>query len=356
MSNLQWWKILGILLFLYVLIAGLLIPLNPGVLRISPASVAAGSSVPVVITGYNSHYNHDPHAVDVWMRIDSTFGVVAKSVQVNSDRELIAHFDIPNLGSDKNVNAALLVHNQLDGTSIFPAGGLSITPVSGGSITSLTQLPYDLFSPKAGLNFPFRSILYESIRNLFFHVAIWMAMFVLLIMALYHSIQVLRTESYHHDLKASAFTKVSIVYGLIGLVTGSMWARYTWGAWWVSNEIKLNMSAIAVLIYVAYAILRSSLSDQDQRAKVSAAYNIFAFVAMIPLIFIIPRLNQSMHPGSGGNPALGGEDLDNSLRLVFYPAILGLTLIGFWMTDLKYRYEHLWLRSKDLIDDTTENT
>ena len=55
---------------------------------------------------------------------------------------------------------------------------------------------------------------------------------------------------------------------------------------------------------------------------------------------VVPRMSEtdSMHPGNGGNPALGGEDLDNTLRTVFYPAIFAYTLIGYWMAQLYSRY------------------
>ncbi len=76
-------------------------------------------------------------------------------------------------------------------------------------------------------------------------------------------------------------------------------------------------------------------------------YNVFAFVALIPLIFVIPRLTDSLHPGAGGNPALGGEDLDNTMRMIFYPAIIGWTLLGAWMAQLNYRIDRL----ADLHDD-----
>ena len=79
------------------------------------------------------------------------------------------------------------------------------------------------------------------------------------------------------------------------------------------------------------------MPDQDRRAKVSAAYNIFAFATMVPLIIIIPRLTDSLHPGNGGNPALGGEDLDNTLRIVFYPAIIAMTLLSVWISSLVCR-------------------
>jgi heme exporter protein C len=58
---------------------------------------------------------------------------------------------------------------------------------------------------------------------------------------------------------------------------------------------------------------------------------------LIPLLFILPRLTDSLHPGNGGNPGFGAYDLDNRMRLVFYPAVIGWTLLGFWMASLRTR-------------------
>ncbi|MEL6923730.1 MAG: cytochrome c assembly protein, partial [Bacteroidota bacterium] len=75
---------------------------------------------------------------------------------------------------------------------------------------------------------------------------------------------------------------------------------------------------------------------------------IFAFAALIPLIFVIPRMTEgSLHPGNGGNPGFGGEDLDNTMRMVFYPAIIGWILMGMWMSRLVYRAEGLRMRLLD---------
>ena len=109
------------------------------------------------------------------------------------------------------------------------------------------------------------------------------------------------------------------------------------------------MTVIALLIYLAYFILRAVFDDPDKRARISAVYNIFAFAALIPLIYVIPRLTDSLHPGAGGNPALGGEDLDNTMRLVFYPAIIGWTLIGLWMASLLARLEKVRLKWFDVL-------
>ncbi len=91
----------------------------------------------------------------------------------------------------------------------------------------------------------------------------------------------------------------------------------------------------------------------DKRARISAVYNIFAFAMLFPSIWIIPRLVGSLHPGApggeGGNPALNFKDIDSRLRMVFYPAIIGWTLLGVWITTLKIRIE--LLRDKSMVHD-----
>jgi heme exporter protein C len=172
-------------------------------------------------------------------------------------------------------------------------------------------------------------------------------MFIMLVQGLYFAIKYLRTSTYDCDIQSSAYNSVAIILGVLGLITGSVWAKFTWNTFW-TTDVKLNMTAVAMLIYLAYFVLRNSTSDQDRRARISSAYSIFAFLALIPLVFVIPRLTDSLHPGNGGNPALGGEDLDNTLRLFFYPSIIALTLIGNWMATLVIRYVRLKDKMLDL--------
>jgi len=180
-------------------------------------------------------------------------------------------------------------------------------------------------------------IVHESVRNQFFHVSMWFTMMILLTTSLVYSIRFLARQHNQDDLIASEFANMGIVFGLLGLITGSVWARFTWGAWWV-NDPKLNGAAICMLIYLAYLILRNSIEDELQRARISAVYNIFAWSTLLPLLYILPRLTDSLHPGSGGNPGFNIYDLDNNLRLVFYPSILGWTLLGIWIIQIRIRF------------------
>jgi heme exporter protein C len=195
-----------------------------------------------------------------------------------------------------------------------------------------------LYALIAGLLMPVPdlAILEQSIRNLYYHVPMWFGMIFLLLASMVFSIKNLSGGQMEHDIKASQYANAAILFGSIGIVTGMIWAKNTWGAYW-TNDPKLNGAAIGMLMYLAYTVLRSSIDDEEKRARISAVYNIFCFPIFIVLIFVLPRITDSLHPGNGGNPGFNSYDLDSRLRMVFYPAVIGWTLIGFWLADLHIR-------------------
>jgi heme exporter protein C len=179
-------------------------------------------------------------------------------------------------------------------------------------------------------------ILEQSIRNLYYHVPMWFGMILLLLASMINAIQVLNKKDLTYDIKSEAYATTAMTFGVIGLFTGMIWAKNTWGAYW-TNDPKLNSAAIGMLMYAAYFVLRSSIDDEEKKARVSAVYNIFSFPVFVVLVFVLPRLTDSLHPGNGGNPGFNSYDLDSRLRMVFYPAVIGWSLIGFWMSDLSIR-------------------
>lgn len=187
---------------------------------------------------------------------------------------------------------------------------------------------------------PALSILHETIRNLYFHVPMWFGMFVVFIISFVYSIKYLSNSNHNNDIIARESASVGLLFGTLGLITGSIWAKFTWGSFW-SNDPKELCAAIAWLIYLAYFVLRNSFTDIDKRARVSAVYNIFAFIIIIPVIFVIPRMTDSLHPGNGGNPGFNTYDLDSDLRMVFYPAVMGWSLLGVWLINLRVRLKRI---------------
>lgn len=179
-------------------------------------------------------------------------------------------------------------------------------------------------------------ILNETIRSIHFHVPMWFGMILIFTGSVVYAVQYLRTSNNDFDIYSYQLANTGLAFGVLGILSGMIWAKFTWGAYW-SNDPKQNAAAVSLLIYLAYFVLRSSLQDEQQRSRVSAVYNIFAYLLMIPLLFILPRMTDSLHPGNGGNPALSSVDLDNDLRKVFYIAVIGWTLLGYWITTIAIR-------------------
>lgn len=185
--------------------------------------------------------------------------------------------------------------------------------------------------------------LQQSIRNLFFHVPMWICMNTLFLVSLVYAILYLRSPKPVYDIYSLEFARTGVVFGVLGLLTGAVWAKYQWGAWW-SSDPKQNGAAIALLIYFAYFVLRGSLNDDEKKARIGAVYNIFAFFMLFPSIWILPRLTESLHPGgmgSEGNPGLNPKDSSFAMRMVMYPAFIGWTLLGVWIATLRVRYQLL---------------
>lgn len=207
-------------------------------------------------------------------------------------------------------------------------------------------LSIPLYTGKEGLAFPNLPILNESIRNLLYHVPMWFAMVALLFVSFIYSILYLSKPSALKDNLSASFAQTGVVFGALGIFTGMVWAKSTWGAPW-TNDPKLNGAAIGMLIYIAYLILRASVDDETKKAKLAATYNVFAFIMYNAFIFIIPRLTDSLHPGNGGNPAFSSYDLDNTLRLFFYPATIGWILLSFWVASLVFRINQIKIDLSD---------
>jgi heme exporter protein C len=191
----------------------------------------------------------------------------------------------------------------------------------------------------------------ESIRNFFFHVPMWFGMMILFFVSLWYAIKYLRNGNIINDIYASAYASIGLLFGVLGIITGAVWANYQWGSPWVGDP-KQNGAAIALLIYFAYFVLRGSLIDQEKKARLSAVYNVFAFFMLFPTLWILPRLSESLHPGgqgSEGNPGINGKDMTANMRTVFYPAVIGWTLLGVWISTLQIRYQMIQYKKEGLL-------
>lgn len=330
-----WWKILAVLLLLGASVSALRTPLSPALVHVSPGRIAPGP-VELTVTGYNTLFEQEGLAAHLE---NGGERLCATSVEALSPTVLKARFDVPQGFRESLTTLAVL--DRTDGRLVMPGALFTNGTGSGAGISGCPEPNEELGLTKA-FAFPNRAILYESIRNLCFHVPMWFAMITVMGISVWKSIRTLGSNSLDDDRAALQAVNVGLVFCALGLITGTVWAKATWGAWW-TNDVKLNGSAVTALIYLAYLVLRGSVQDAHKRARLAGIYNIFAFILLVMFLFVVPRLNavDSLHPGNGGNAAFSDLDLDDRLRRVFYPACMGWILLGVWMYDLRLRTARL---------------
>ena len=197
---------------------------------------------------------------------------------------------------------------------------------------------------------PKLDILEQSARNLYFHVPMWFTLMVATLVSAYHSVRYLQTGHRLRDIRAREAAWMALLFGLLGIVTGMVWARFTWyvgsGKWW-NFDPKQSMAAVLLLIYGAYFVLRDSIKNADTRARIAAVYNLFAVVTMPFLLYIIPRQLPSLHPGGEGSPAFSQTDLAPAMRWIFYPSVLGFIGLFWLLYTQRVRLAWLYERLRD---------
>jgi heme exporter protein C len=175
-------------------------------------------------------------------------------------------------------------------------------------------------------------------RIFYFHVAsAWVGMLGFMVAAI-TGIGYLRTGKRSWDNVSLAAVEISVVFLLIAIVSGSIWARPTWNTWWTWDP-RLTTTTIMVLIYAAYLMLRSGIEDPDRRARFGAVYAIVGFVS-VPLTFFSIRIFRTIHPvviGSGDPGAEGTFDMSTRMLHTF---IFSLIVFSIIFVDL------LWHRAR----------
>jgi heme exporter protein C len=198
----------------------------------------------------------------------------------------------------------------------------------------------------------------QTARNLYYHVPLWFGAMLMGYTSVVYSILYLRKQDMKWDIRAHESAKLMLLFGLLGLITGIIWSRVTWGeskastdpqAWWPWDP-KQTSALICVLIYAGYMLLRRSFDDAGQRAKIGAVYNIFAAASIYPLFYVIPRVMGGQHPNTGTDQsALKG--LSATQFGIFWMAVLGVICLAIWIFDTLVRYRQTQLALEALEDE-----
>jgi heme exporter protein C len=190
---------------------------------------------------------------------------------------------------------------------------------------------------------PAEGFLGESSRIVFFHVpCAWTATLAFLVAAGY-SLAYLRKRNPRHDDVAAGAVRLGLLFAVLALVTGSLFARIMWGSYW-NWDPRESSFLLLIFLYAAYLFLRNAIEDPERRATVSAAYALFAAVLMPFLVFVAPRVTQSLHPQTVINPQ-GKILMDTPTRVVFFAGLLGFSAVFLWMLSLETRAARLRRRA-----------
>jgi heme exporter protein C len=188
----------------------------------------------------------------------------------------------------------------------------------------------------------------QSSRILFFHVPMAWVSFVAFIAAGIWSLLFLWRRDPRHDRAAAVAVELGLVFGVLATVTGALWARVMWGAYWNWDPRQTSI-VVALLFYGAYLALRSSLEDRDQRARLAAAYAVLGLVVAPFLFFIMPRIMFSLHPQSVIN-AQGKVEVESRMVQVLLAGSAGCTALFFWIHNLQCRLQALAERRSALYE------
>jgi len=199
---------------------------------------------------------------------------------------------------------------------------------------------------------PTERVMGDVQRVFYFHIGTaWTALLGFILAAVF-SVIYLVTKDLKWDRLQVASIEVSLVFFLITIVLGSIWARPAWNTWWTWDP-RLTTAAVTELIYVAYFMLRQGIDDPDKRARFGAVYALVGGLSA-PITFFAIRLFRTIHPVviGGTNPeADGGFSMTADMRVAFFFALFAFTVIFidlFWnrirLGDLQEKVEQLKLR------------
>ena len=182
---------------------------------------------------------------------------------------------------------------------------------------------------------PLVPVLGETTRVLYFHIPSAWVTVVALGWSMVASVLYLRTRNLAFDDHAGTAAELGLLFCVAATVSGSLWAKAMWGSYWNWDPRETSIFFL-LLVYVAYLVLRGAVDEPRRRARLAAIYSVAAFVSVPFLMFVVPRLYDTLHPDPIINPR-GKVDMDSRIRTVFTAMLLGFTALFYWMLKVKVR-------------------
>lgn len=176
----------------------------------------------------------------------------------------------------------------------------------------------------------------EVSRIFYFHVPVaWVSVLAFLVSML-NSIRYLKTRDLVYDVKSSSAAQIGLLFAFLATTSGSIWASVSWGSYWNWDPRQVSIF-ILLLIYGAYFALRSAIMENEKKATLAAVYSILSFITVPFLIFVIPRVFESLHPATSVVDENLKITMSPKVSLVFFPSLVGFTALFFWIWSLQVK-------------------
>jgi len=180
-------------------------------------------------------------------------------------------------------------------------------------------------------------------KIIYFHISsAWLAFFAFFVVMVC-SIAYLRTKDLKWDIYACASAEIGILFTTIVLVTGPIWGRASWNAWWTWDH-RLTTTLILWFIYIAYLMIRSAFNEEEKKARLSAIFGIIGFID-VPIVWMSIRWWRTIHPNIVSS---GGFAMDPSMVQTLMVSLAAFTLLylyllqkGVFVQKLRTETDHL---------------
>jgi heme exporter protein C len=184
-----------------------------------------------------------------------------------------------------------------------------------------------------------------SQRIFYLHVPIALTAYVCFGVGAWKALRLLQTGAERYDVESAVAVHIGTIFGALTLLTGSIWARISWGVWWTWSENQLVLFLVIFLFYSAYFMLRQSVPPGFARARLSAVFALMG-VILIPISFLAIRLAANfIHPVVFGRR---GPQMAPSMFLVFVLSLAGMLALALTLYAFEVRAKLLDRRMREL--------
>jgi len=185
----------------------------------------------------------------------------------------------------------------------------------------------------------------DLFRIIFFHLPCAFIATVYFFVGAWHSLKTMRSvgvAQLENDVRATTANEIAMLMSLLTMATGILFSKVQWGGWWAWDPRQTSF-LLVLLVYGAYFALRSAYSDEQARARVAAAYSMMSLLPAMFLIFVLPRLVESLHP----NDTVQKGKMDGEYWIVVLAVFILLMAICVILHRLAIRAGLLEIRSRN---------